>query len=53
MAPSKAEAKRLVLQGAIKINGQVEKDWQKNMETVKGQETIIQTGKRKFIKIQS
>jgi tyrosyl-tRNA synthetase len=53
MAPSKAEAKRLVLQGAIKINGQVEKDWQKNMETVKGQETIIQSGKRKFIKIQS
>lgn len=46
---SKSEAKRLVLQGGIKIDGQVEKEWQKTIEIKKG--LIIQAGKRKFAKI--
>lgn len=46
---SKSEAKRLVEQGGVKINGRTEKDWRKKIEIKP--ETIIQAGKRKFIKI--
>lgn len=53
MASSKAEAKRLIVQGGIKINGQVEKDWQKNIKIERGKEILIQSGKRKFIKIRT
>ncbi|MBU0546881.1 MAG: tyrosine--tRNA ligase [Patescibacteria group bacterium] len=46
---SKSEAKRMVIQGGVKIDGQPEKDWRKNIQIKKGQ--IIQAGKRKFAKI--
>lgn len=49
LSPSKAEAKRLVLQGAVKIDGKTEKDWRREVEIKKGQ--IFQAGKRKFVKI--
>jgi tyrosyl-tRNA synthetase len=49
LSPSKSEAKRLVEQGAVKIDGRVEKDWQKQVEIKEGM--IIQAGKRKFIRI--
>jgi len=49
LAPSKSEAKRLILQKGVKINGRVQEDWRKTIEIKKG--TIIQVGKRKFIKI--
>lgn len=49
LATSKSEAKRLVLQGAVKIDGKVEKDWQKRVRIKKGK--IIQVGKRKFVKL--
>ena len=49
LVKSKAEAKRLVLQKAVKIDQQVEKDWQKKVEIKKN--LIIQIGKRKFIKV--
>jgi tyrosyl-tRNA synthetase len=45
----KKEAKRLILQGGVKINGEVKKDWKENIEIKKGK--IIQVGKRKFIKL--
>jgi tyrosyl-tRNA synthetase len=53
LAPSKAEAKRLILQGGVKIDGQVEKDWKKKIELVRNREVVIQVGKRKFRKIGS
>ena len=46
---SKSEAKRLILQGGVKINKETEKDWQKIIKIKKG--TIIQVGKRKFARI--
>lgn len=49
MAPSKSEAQRLIEQGAVKINNQVEKNWKKEIK-IEGEMTI-QVGKRKFAKI--
>lgn len=49
MAPSKSEAQRLIEQGAVKINNQVEKDWKKEIKIEPGM--IVQVGKRKFIKL--
>ncbi len=49
MAPSKAEARRLIDQGGVKINNEVQKDWQGVVKIKKGQ--IVQVGKRKFSKI--
>jgi len=49
LAPSKSEAKRLILQKGVKINGQTQKDWQKIIEIKKGM--VIQVGKRKFIRL--
>lgn len=51
LAPSKSEAKRLVLQGGVKINGQVQKDWKKEIKIKKGM--IIQVGRRRFVKIKT
>lgn len=49
LAPSKSEARRLILQKAVKINDEVQTDWRKIVAHEKG--TIIQVGKRKFAKI--
>ena len=49
LAGSKSEAKRLVLQNGIKINGKTRKDWKETVQIKKG--LILQAGKRKFIKI--
>lgn len=49
MAPSRTEARRLIIQGGVKIDGEVQKDWQKILKIKKGE--IIQVGKRKFAKI--
>ena len=49
LASSKSEAKRLVLQNGIKINGKTQKDWKETVQIKKG--LILQAGKRKFIKI--
>ena len=49
LALSKAEARRLVEQNAIKIDGKVESDWQKEIEIKKGM--VAQVGKRKFVKL--
>jgi len=46
---SKSEAKRLILQKAVKINNQTQNKWKKIIEVKK--ETVIQVGKRKFIKL--
>lgn len=49
LAPSKAEAKRLILQNGVKINNKTQNDWQKQVKIKKG--LIIQVGKRKFVKL--
>jgi len=49
LATSKSEAKRLILQGGVKINGKREQNWQKIVKIKKGQ--ILQVGKRKFVKV--
>ncbi len=49
MSSSKGEARRLVEQGAVKIEGQVEKKWDSEVEVKDGM--VVQVGKRKFIKI--
>ncbi len=49
LASSKNEAKRLVLQKAVKINGEIEEDWKKIIKTDKG--TQIQVGKRRFLEL--
>jgi tyrosyl-tRNA synthetase len=45
---SKSEAKRLILQKAVKINGVLKENWQEIIEIKKG--IVIQVGKRRFIK---
>jgi tyrosyl-tRNA synthetase len=49
LASSKSESRRLVLQKGVKINGEIQTDWKKNVKIKK--ETVIQVGKRKFVKI--
>ncbi len=49
LASSRSEAKRLIIQGGVKISGQVQKNWQKKIRIKKGM--VVQVGKRKFIKI--
>ncbi len=49
LTSSKSEAKRLVMQKGVKIDGRVQEDWQKLIKIKKGM--IIQVGKRKFAKI--
>jgi len=49
LAPSKSEAKRVILQKGVKINGEIKEDWKEVLQIKK--EMIIQVGKRKFVKI--
>jgi tyrosyl-tRNA synthetase len=49
MAQSKAEAKRLVEQGGVKINDKKVKNWKEIIKIKSG--LVIQVGPRKFIKI--
>jgi tyrosyl-tRNA synthetase len=49
LASSKSEAKRLVLQKGVKIEGEIVEDWRKTIKIKKGQ--VFQVGKRKFIKV--
>lgn len=49
LSSSKSEAKRLIEQGGVKIDGEVVKDWKKEID-IKG-EIILQVGRRRFIKL--
>lgn len=49
LVSSKSEAKRIILQRGVKIDGKIETDWQKVIEVKKGQ--VIQVGKRKFVRL--
>ncbi len=49
LVSSRSEAKRLILQRGVKINGKIQKNWQEIIQIKKGQ--VVQVGKRKFIKV--
>ena len=49
LAPSRSEAKRLVEQSAVKLDGKIIKDWKQKITPRKG--AILQVGKRRFIKL--
>lgn len=49
LAPTRSEAKRLVIQGGVQIDRETVKDWQKLVEIKK--DIVVRAGKRKFIKI--
>ncbi len=49
LCSSKSEAKRLILQGGVRVNKEVEREWRKMIE-VKDR-MIIQVGKRKFVRL--
>ena len=49
LASSKSEAKRLIFQKGVKIDGKVQNDWRKAIETKKG--LIVQVGRRKFVEL--
>lgn len=49
LASSKSEARRLIEQGAVKIDGQAVTDWKKAIDFKSG--NVVQAGKRKFVKI--
>jgi tyrosyl-tRNA synthetase len=49
LASSKAEAKRLVVQKGVKIDGKIEDGWRKIVKIKNG--LVVQAGKRRFIKI--
>ncbi len=49
LALSKSEAKRLIEQNAVRINGVVKQDWKEIVKIKKGM--VVKVGKRKFIKI--
>jgi tyrosyl-tRNA synthetase len=49
MAPSKSEARRLVQQGAVKLNDQVIEEWDTAIDIENGQ--VLQAGKRKFVQL--
>ncbi|MBZ9571741.1 tyrosine--tRNA ligase [Patescibacteria group bacterium] len=49
LASSKSEAKRLILQKGVKINGKLEEGWKKTIKIKKG--LVLQIGKRKFVRL--
>ena len=51
LAPSKKEAKRLIEQGGVKIDGEKVSDVQAEIKLKKQESFIIQVGKRKFLQI--
>lgn len=51
LAPSKAEARRLIGQGGVKINGEKVGDVMASLKPTEKREVLLQVGKLKFLKI--
>lgn len=49
LASSKAEARRLITQGGVKVGGAAEKDWRANISLSSG--LVLQVGSRKFARL--
>ena len=51
LAPSVAEAQRLITQGSVRVNDERISDVKHEIGTQAGQEALIQVGKRKFLRV--
>lgn len=51
LAPSKAEARRLIAQGGVKLNGEKVGDAMAHLTAAETREVLLQVGKLKFLKI--
>lgn len=51
LAPSKAEARRLIQQGGVRINGERVSDVTAQLNPVETREALLQVGKLKFLKV--
>jgi tyrosyl-tRNA synthetase len=51
LAPSKAEARRLIAQGGVKLNGEKVSDAMAQLNSAETREVLLQVGKLKFLKI--
>lgn len=51
LAPSKAEARRLIAQGGVKLNGEKVSDLNAQLDANESREVLLQVGKLKFLKI--
>jgi len=49
LTSSKSEAKRLILQRGVKIDGEIQNNWKKIVEVKEGM--IVQVGKRRFLRL--
>ena len=49
LAKSSSEARRLITQGAVKVDGEVEKDGERRIK--KGDAVLLQAGKRRFARV--
>ncbi|MBI1961515.1 MAG: tyrosine--tRNA ligase [Parcubacteria group bacterium] len=49
LAQSRSEAKRLIEQGGVRMNGAVLSDWKERVDIKKG--AVVQVGKRRFVEI--
>jgi len=51
LAPSVAEAQRLITQGSVRVDGERVSDVKSGLAGTSGSENLIQVGKRKFLKV--
>lgn len=51
LAPSNSEARRLIAQGGVKVNGEVVQDGRATLATTAGTSHLLQVGKRRFLKV--
>jgi tyrosyl-tRNA synthetase len=52
LAPSKSEARRLVEQGGVKVDGEIVKDWKKEV-AIPEEGILVQKGKRHFVRVEA
>jgi tyrosyl-tRNA synthetase len=51
LAPSRSEAERLIKQGAVEVNGEIEKDVKRAVELKVGEALPLRVGKKRFLKL--
>ena len=51
LAASRSEADRLIKQGAVEVNGEIEKDVKKQVEVGAGGPVTLRVGKKRFLRI--
>jgi tyrosyl-tRNA synthetase len=51
LARSRSEAERLIKQGAVEVNGEIEKDVKRAVELKAGEALPLRVGKKKFLKL--